>query len=159
MKTKITLFLFLANLFVFTSCNNSSADDPSDKPLIGKWEQTQKAGGITVTTYYDFRSNGKLYITMESEYFEKMMLGDDFSITDCVINLDYVYSNDKIIMTNDIILHKEDTIAIDESYHCELQVTQLTKHTLDMTCTKYESDYSNAFNQQFIIGQKYHLTK
>lgn len=153
MKTKITLLLFLANLFVFTSCNNSSADGP----LIGKWTLTVDSGTAygSLSAYFDFRSNGKLYTTMGSEFDEL----SPYKISEMVTIYDYKYSGDKLVLTNAEVQYEGKTLYKMESYHCEFQVTQLTEHTLDMTCTKCESDYIDTFSQQIVIGHKYHLTK
>lgn len=157
MKTKITLFLILANLFVFTSCNNSGVNGP----LIGKWTLTEDTGTAygSLTAYYDFRSNGKLYMTVGSEFDERLQ-NPNMKMSDMVSICDYKYSDDKIVLTNVEVQYKGEIISKQESYYCEFQVTQLTKHTLDMTCTKLEgSEYYAGTVQQIVIGHKYHLTK
>lgn len=158
MKTKITLFLILANLFVFTSCNKNS---DVDGPLIGKWTLTEDTGTAygSMSAYFDFRSDGKLYVTIGSE-FDELMQNPDMKMSDVVSIYDYEYSSDKLVLTNALAQYKGEIISKIESYYCEFQVTKLTKHTLDMTCTKLEgSEYYTGIVQQIVIGHKYHLTK
>ena len=42
-----------------------SAADPDPADLLGKWELTEEAAGIPKGTIFDFRKDGKLFITAE----------------------------------------------------------------------------------------------